>query len=53
MFIQVWSFGLQKRTKMIGNHVHIRSADQVGVDGKLTEMKSIMWMTNACGCAFT
>ena len=55
MFIQVWSIGLQKRTKMIGNHVHIRSTDhfkQVGVRGKMTEMKSIVWMTNAFGCAF-
>ena len=26
MFIQVWNIGLQKRTKMIENHVHIRSA---------------------------
>ena len=43
MFIQVWSIGLQKLTKMIGNHVHFRSTDhfkQVGVHGKMTEMKS-------------
>ena len=55
MFIQVWGIGLQKRTKMIGNHVHIRSSyhfKQVGVHGKMTEMKSIVWMTNAFGCAF-
>ena len=55
MFIQVWSIGLQTRTKMIRNHVHIRSTDhfkQVGVHGKMTEMKSIVWMTNAFGCAF-
>ena len=42
MSIQVWSIGLQKLTKMIGNRVHIRSTDhfkQVGVRGKRTEMK--------------
>ena len=36
MFIHVWSIGLQKRTKMIGNHVHTRSTyyfKQVGVHG--------------------
>ena len=52
MFIQVWSIGLQKLTKMIENHVHIRSIDhfkQVGVHGK---MKSIVWMNDAFGCAF-
>ena len=41
--------------KMIGNHVHIRSTDnfkQVGVRGKMTEMKSIVLMTNAFGCVF-
>ena len=27
MFIQVWSIGLQKLTKMIENHVYIRSTD--------------------------
>ena len=55
MFIQVWGIGLQKRTKMIGNHVHIRSTDHfklVGVHGKMTEMISIVLMTNAFGCAF-
>ena len=39
MFIQVWSIGLQKLTKMIGNDVHFRSTDhfkQVGVHGKMT-----------------
>ena len=54
MFIQVWSIGLQKRTKVIGNHVHIRSTDhfkQVGVHRKMTEMKSIVWTTNAFECA--
>ena len=25
MFIQVWSIGLQKRTKMIGNHVYVKT----------------------------
>ena len=43
MSIQVWSIGLQKFAKMIENHVHIRSTDhfkQVGVHGKMTEMKS-------------
>ena len=55
MLIQVWSIELQKLTKMIENHVHIRSTDhfkQVGVHEKMTEMKSIVWMTNAFGCAF-
>ena len=44
MSIQVWSIGLQKHTKMIENHIHIRSIDhlkQVEVRGKMTEMKSI------------
>ena len=27
MVIQVWSIGLQKHTKLIENHVHIRSTD--------------------------
>ena len=39
MCIQVWSIGLQKLTKMIENHLHIRSTDnfkQVGVHGKMT-----------------
>ena len=39
MFIQVWSIGLQKLTKMIEKHVHIRSTDhfkQVRVHGKMT-----------------
>ena len=55
MSIQVWSMGLQKLLKMFKNHVHISSTDhfkQVGVRGKMTEMKSIVWMTNAFGCAF-
>ena len=55
MFIQVWSIGLQKLTKMIRNHVHFRSTDhfkQVGVHGKMTEMISMVRMTNAFGCAF-
>ena len=45
MFIQVWSIGLNKLTKMIENHVYIRSTDhfkQVGVHGKMTnEIKSV------------
>ena len=45
MFIQVWSIGLQKLTKMIQNHVHITSTDhfkQVGVHGKITnEINSV------------
>ena len=56
MFIQVWSNGLHKLTKMIENHVHIRPTDhfkQVGVRGKMTEMDSIMWMADAFRCAFT
>ena len=39
MFIQVLSIGLQKLTKIIENHVHIRSTDhfkQVGVHEKMT-----------------
>ena len=55
MSIQVWSIGLQKLTKMIENHVHIRSTDyfkQDGVHRKITEMESIVWMTDAFGCAF-
>ena len=45
MFIKVWSIGLQKLTKTIENHVHIRSTDnfkQVGVHGKMTnEINSV------------
>ena len=45
MFIQVWSIGLQKLTKIIENHVHIRSTDhfkQVGEQGKMTnEINSV------------
>ena len=47
MIIQVWSIGLQKLTKMIENHVHIRSTctdhhKQVGVHGKMTnEINSV------------
>ena len=49
MFIQVWIIGLQKligfskHKKIIEYHVHFRSTDhfkQVGVHGKMTEMKS-------------
>ena len=28
MSIKVWSIGIQKHTKMIQHHVHIRSTDQ-------------------------
>ena len=38
MSFQFWSIGLQKLTKMIENHVHIRSTDhfkQVGVRGNI------------------
>ena len=55
MSIQVWSIGLQTLTKMIENLDHIRSTDhfkQGGVRRKMTEMKSIVWITNAFGCAF-
>ena len=45
MFIQVWSIGLLKLTKMIDNHAHIRSIyhfKQVGVHGKMTnEINSV------------
>ena len=45
MFIQVLSIGLQKLTKLIENHVYIRSTDhfkQVGVHGKMTnEINSV------------
>ena len=52
---KVWSIGIQKHTKMIQHHVHIRSTDQfnqVEVHGKMTEMRSIVWMTIAFGYAF-
>ena len=55
MFLQVLSIELQKLTKTIENHVHIRSTDhfkRVGVHEKMTEMKSIVLMTNSFGCAF-
>ena len=55
MSIQVWSIGSQELTKMIENRVHIRSTDhfkQVGVRRKMTDMKSIVWMTNTFGYAF-
>ena len=38
MSSKVWSIGIQKRTKMIQHHVHIRSTDQfnrVGVHKKI------------------
>ena len=37
MSSKVWSIGIQKQTKMIQHHVHIRSTDQfnqVGVHGE-------------------
>ena len=55
MSIQIWSIGLQKHTKMIENLVHIRSTDhfkQIWVSVKMTEMKSMIWMTTAFRCAF-
>ena len=45
MSFKFWSIGLQKLTKMIENHVHIRSTDhfkQVVMRGKMTEMKPIV-----------
>ena len=54
MSSKVWSIGIQKHTKMI-HHVHIRSTDQfnqVGVHKKMTEMRSIVWMTIAFGWSF-
>ena len=56
MSSKVWSIGIQKHTKMIQHHVHIRSTDhsnQVGVhEKKMTEIRSIVWMTIAFGCSF-
>ena len=55
MSSKVWSIGIQKHTKMIQHHVHIRSTDQfnqVGVLEKMTEIRSIVWMTIVFGCAF-
>ena len=56
MSSKVWNIGIPKDTKMIQHHVHIRSTDQfnqVGVhEKKMTEMRSIVWMTIAFGCAF-
>ena len=49
---EVWGY---RNLKMFENHVHIISTDhfkQVWVRGKMTEMKSIVWMINAFGCAF-
>ena len=54
MSIEVWHIELKKLTKMIENYVHIRSTDDFkhgGVRGKMTEMKSIIWMTTAFGFA--
>ena len=51
MSYKVWSIGIQKGTKMIQHHVHIRSTDQfnqVGVhENKMTKMRSIVWMNIA------
>ena len=55
MSSKVWSIGIQKQTKLIQHYVHIRSTgqcNQVGVHEKMTEMRSIGWMTTAFGCAF-
>ena len=55
MSSKVWSIGIQKHTKMIQHHVHIRSTDQfnqIGMHEKITEMRSIVWMTIAFDCAF-
>ena len=55
MSSKVWSIGIQKHTKMIQHHVHIRSTgqfNQVGVHEKMTEMRSIVLMTIAFGCSF-
>ena len=56
MSCKVWSIWIQKHMKMIQHHVHIRSTDlinQVGLHGKkMTEMRSIVWMTIAFGSAF-
>ena len=55
MSSKVWSIGIQKHTKMIQYHVHIRSTDhfnQVGVHEKIIEMRSIVWMPIVFGCAF-
>ena len=55
MPIQVLSIGIKEHTKMIENHVHIRSTDhfkQVGVRTEMTGMKSIVWTTTVFGCAF-
>ena len=55
MSSKVWSIGIPKNTKMFQHHVYIRSTyqfNQVGVCGKMTEMRSIVWMTIEFGCAF-
>ena len=56
MSSKVWIIGIQKHTKLIEDHVYITSTDQfnqVVVHEKTTEMRSIVWMTIAFGCAFT
>ena len=53
MSSKVSSIGIQKHTKMIQHHVHIRSVQSGrGARKKMTEMRSIVWMTIAFGCAF-
>ena len=56
MSSKVWSIGIQKHTKMIQHLVHIRSTDQFNQvrvhEKKMTEMRSIVWMTIAFGYAF-
>ena len=55
MSSKVWSIRIQEHTNMIQHHVHIRSTDQfnqVVVHEKMTEMRSIVWMTISFGCAF-
>ena len=54
MSSKVWCIGLQKHIKMIQRHnasdPHISSNSSGCV--KMTEMRSIVWMTIAFGCAF-
>ena len=56
MSSKVWSIGIQKHTKMIQHHVHIRSIDQFNQvevhEKKMTAMRSVVLMTIAFGCAF-
>ena len=55
MSSKIWSIGIQKHATMNQHHVHIKSIDQfnqVRVHEKITEMRSMVWMTIAFGCAF-